>query len=116
MTADVSVNAQRRSVSLGILPVHRAGVAVSGQQRAASVRVGSNGRTGVSVSGQQRAASVRIRSDDLPVYSGPYTVTPAQSAITLSTDGMAMDGNVTVNPIPQNYGLITWNGSVLTVS
>ena len=28
-------------------------------------------------------------------------------------DGFA---NVTVNPIPSNYGLITWNGSVLTVS
>lgn len=28
-------------------------------------------------------------------------------------DGLSQ---VTVNPIPSNYGLITWNGSILTVS
>ena len=27
-----------------------------------------------------------------------------------------MASDVTVNPIPSNYGLITWDGSVLTVS
>lgn len=49
-------------------------------------------------------------------YSGPYTVTPTQSTQTLYTNGFSMTDNVTVNPIPSNYGLITWNGYVLTVS
>lgn len=51
-----------------------------------------------------------------PTYTGAYTVTPTQSTQTLLTDDMLMTNNVTINPIPSNYGLITWNGSVLTVS
>ena len=35
---------------------------------------------------------------------------------TLETDSLYMQGNITINPIPSNYGLITWNGSILTVS
>lgn len=49
-------------------------------------------------------------------YPGPYTVTPTRSTQTLSTYGLTMGANVTVNPIPPEYGLITWDGSVLTVS
>lgn len=49
-------------------------------------------------------------------YEGDYVVTPTQSTQTLSTAGMKMTGNVTINPIPNNYGLITWNGSIITVS
>lgn len=52
----------------------------------------------------------------LPIYDGQYTVTPSQSAVVLATDGKQMINNVTINPIPNNYGLITWNGSILTVS
>ena len=53
---------------------------------------------------------------DVPAYEGEYTVTPSQEAQTLETKDLRMTGNVTINPIPNNYGLITWNGSVLTVS
>lgn len=49
-------------------------------------------------------------------YTGAYTVTPTQSTQVLSTNGLMMTNNVTVNPIPSNYGLITWNGAILTVS
>lgn len=49
-------------------------------------------------------------------YDGPYEVDPAQETQVLETYGKLMSENVTVNPIPQNYGLITWDGSVLTVS
>lgn len=49
-------------------------------------------------------------------YEGPYSVTPSQQAQTLATEGHLMTGNVVVNPIPSNYGKITWNGAVLTVS
>ena len=49
-------------------------------------------------------------------YTGEYTVTPSAETQTLSTEGLMMTSNVTVNPIPSNYGLITWNGSTLTVS
>lgn len=49
-------------------------------------------------------------------YEGPYTVTPTNQTQTLQTQGLIMDGVVTIDPIPSNYGLITWDGSVLTVS
>ena len=51
-----------------------------------------------------------------PLYTGPLEVTPSQSTQVLATNGTRMDSDVTINPIPSNYGLITWDGSVLTVS
>lgn len=49
-------------------------------------------------------------------YEGAYTVTPSQQTQVLATAGKVMLDDVTIDPIPQNYGLVTWNGSVLTVS
>lgn len=49
-------------------------------------------------------------------YAGPYIITPSEDTQVLNTTGLKMTDNVTVEPIPENYGLITWNGSVLTVS
>jgi len=50
------------------------------------------------------------------VYDGEYALTPSQQAQQLQTSGKLLTANITVNPIPQNYGLITWNGAFLTVS
>ena len=49
-------------------------------------------------------------------YTGSYTVTPSAEAQVLETAELYMTDNLTINPIPENWGLITWNGSVLTVS
>lgn len=49
-------------------------------------------------------------------YQGAYTVTPSAQAQTLSVGGTTPLQDITVEPIPSNYGLITWNGSVITVS
>lgn len=49
-------------------------------------------------------------------YTGDYEVTPSAETQTIATSGLMMTGNVTVNPIPSNYGLITYNGSTITVS
>ena len=51
-----------------------------------------------------------------PAYEGEYEVTPSAEAQTLETDSLYMRGNITVKPIPNNYGLITYNGSTITVS
>ena len=53
---------------------------------------------------------------DLPVYTGEITVTPTQETQVLETADHSVLDNITINPIPHNYGLITWDGSVLTVS
>ena len=50
------------------------------------------------------------------IYDGEYNVVPSGETQTLNTMGKLLLDNVTINPIPSNYGLITWNGSVLTVS
>lgn len=50
------------------------------------------------------------------VYAGPYEVVPSSSGQVLATAGKAMTRDVAVGAIPSNYGLITWNGSTLTVS
>ena len=51
-----------------------------------------------------------------PTYTGPTVITPTQETQTLQTMMKTVTENIIVNPIPSNYGLITWNGSVLTVS
>lgn len=50
------------------------------------------------------------------VYDGPTTVTPTQQTQTLNTQQKTVLTDIIINPIPSNYGLITWNGSTLTVS
>lgn len=51
-----------------------------------------------------------------PAYTGPYEVTPSAETQTLETDSLYMRDNIVINPVPSNYGLITWDGSSLTVS
>lgn len=50
------------------------------------------------------------------IYHGPVTVTPSEDIQVLNTEGMVIEENIVIEPIPSNYGLITWNGSVLIVS
>lgn len=51
-----------------------------------------------------------------PAYSGEYEITPTEETQVLETKEKYLTDNITVNPIPSNYGLITWNGATLTVS
>lgn len=49
-------------------------------------------------------------------YHGAYTITPSSEVQILSTNGLVLDEDITIDPVPSNYGLITWNGAYLTVS
>lgn len=51
-----------------------------------------------------------------PYYEGSYEVTPSNQAQTLPMSGLRAKADVIVKPIPSNYGLVTYNGSVITVS
>lgn len=53
---------------------------------------------------------------DVDEYTGTYEVTPSDETQTLQTSGLRMLGNVTINPVPSNYGRITWNGLGIRVS
>ena len=49
-------------------------------------------------------------------YGGPYEVTPTEAAQTLATANLLMARDLTIAPIPGNYGLITYNGTSIRVS
>lgn len=49
-------------------------------------------------------------------YSGQTDFTPTAERQVISTAGLIMDDDIYVEPIPPNYGLITWNGSFIRVS
>lgn len=52
----------------------------------------------------------------LPDYEGATEITPSGATQTLLTADRVLRQNIVINPIPSNYGLIGWDGAVLTVS
>lgn len=51
-----------------------------------------------------------------PSYTGDYTFIPTQEQQIIEIKDKRATDNIIIEPIPNNYGLITWNGSYLTVS
>lgn len=52
----------------------------------------------------------------LDPYDGEYVITPGRTEQVLNIDGKRATADIIVQAIPSNYGLITWNGSTITVS
>lgn len=61
-------------------------------------------------------ATIARDYSEVETYDGPYEITPTQETQVLETQNKRATANITVGPIPSNYGKITWDGSVLTVS
>lgn len=59
---------------------------------------------------------ITVIREGYPEYIGETEITPGEEIQILNTAMHTLLSNITINPIPSNYGLITWNGSVLTVS
>lgn len=73
--------------------------------------------TGLLSGSAQLTAVLTVPEYVLPAaYSGPVEVTPSAETQTLETSAFYMQSDIIINPIPSNYGLITWDGSTLTVS
>lgn len=56
---------------------------------------------------------------EIPVtdyYEGDYSIAPTTQEQIVPIMGLTARQNITVGAIPSNYGLVTWNGAVLTVS
>ena len=49
-------------------------------------------------------------------YHGAVEITPSSEEQVIHTEGLFVDDPITIKAIPNNYGLITWDGSALTVS
>lgn len=60
--------------------------------------------------------SVRHWQTEYPDYEGAYEITPSAEVQTLPSTDTVTHRGIVINPIPSNYGLITWNGTTLTVS
>ena len=58
----------------------------------------------------------KVVEHDLPVYTGATEITPSETEQILATADKVVTRNIVINPIPSNYGLITWDGSTLTIS
>ena len=58
--------------------------------------------------------------EGFPIYPNPYSgtidITTTEERQTLPTSGYMLQTDIVVEPIPSNYGLITWDGTTLTVS
>lgn len=75
-----------------------------------------DGELSLVVSGSAECGVFTALREAYPAYDGPMEITPTQETQTLDTAMKSVLGDIVVNPIPSNYGLITWNGSTLTVS
>lgn len=53
---------------------------------------------------------------DYEEYDGEYEFTPSAEEQIIPTAHKAVRENFIIKPIPPNYGLISWDGSKLTVS
>ena len=51
-----------------------------------------------------------------PYYEGSYDIVPSSEVQTIRIDGMRAAHDLIIESIPSNYGLITWDGSIITVS
>ena len=69
--------------------------------------------------GQERHATISVQGTGMipvPKYAGPYEFTPTAEEQTVRIARMQATQDITINAVPNNYGRITYNGSVLTVS
>ncbi len=62
-------------------------------------------------------ASIELPSaSNVDPYTGPYEFTPDATQQIISIKGLKATEDIIIDPIPSNYGLITWDGMTLRVS
>lgn len=81
-------------------------------------RLASSGKLSGSLASQQTmSGNLTIPTAILPPsYEGDYEFTPSEEAQTITIEGRTASQDIVIQPIPSNYGLITWDGRTLTVS
>lgn len=50
-----------------------------------------------------------------PIYDGEYEYTPNDDTQVVPIEGLKATQNIIINPVPNTYGHIAWNGSYLRV-
>lgn len=49
-------------------------------------------------------------------YNGEYIIIPSEYEQTVDTEDRYFTANIIVKPIPSNWGKISWDGSVMTIT
>lgn len=62
------------------------------------------------------STAIEVLETPVPVWDGSTEFVPSDTAQVISVHGYRFTDDITIDPIPHNYGKITWNGSVITVS
>ena len=55
----------------------------------------------------------RIAYSNMDEYEGPYTFTPSEEVQVEHTQNRAVMEDIVINPIPDNYARMSWNGSTI---
>lgn len=58
-------------------------------------------------------AAYKVSEGDL--YHGEYEFTPNNETQTVHTQDKLLLQNITINPVPSNYGKISWDGSNIMI-
>ena len=70
----------------------------------------------VSISDTQKGVSgVAYEVSTADVYTGSYSFTPSGEEQTIPISGLLATENIVIAAIPNNYGLVSWNGAYLTI-
>lgn len=86
---------------------------------AIKLTVNTNDSVALNVAGAESvglSAEAYIAVDHTVVYDGSYEWTPTDEIQTIEIAGKKAIDHIKINSIPSNYGLITWDGSTITVS
>lgn len=120
ITLPVEAASSVETVPVSVAATGAAFAASAGTVHAFDVRVQTDSVASPVTAGASGAAYPVSAGTITPIvpdpYTGEYEVTPTEETQVLLTLNKNMTQNVTINPIPSNYGKITWNGAVLTVS
>lgn len=69
--------------------------------------------------GGERHATISVTGSGatpVPRYTGPYEFTPTREEQVAHIARKQATEDIIIHPIPQNYGLVTYNGSIITIS
>ena len=82
----------------------------------ASAVVGRQFSVSAVVTKAQDVSATVDRGGNYTYFDGEYTYTPNGDTQTVPISGKIARSDIVINPIPSNYGLITYNGVYITVS
>lgn len=73
-------------------------------------------RGSISSDQEMRGALATAHVSNAPTFKGEYEITPTEEVQVIKTAHNILNRDIVINPIPSNYGKITWDGGVLTIS